>query len=226
MDPLVAVGGVGGHPEAPRRGLPHPPRDLLGKIFAVELVHALDDGFEELACGGVVGLLGDGDDSDALAPEQGFEGDCVLALACEAGELPDQNLPERGVGLAGRVDHLAELRPVGDVPAFGLVHVLAGDEVPVLACIVSERPQLCGNGKVHVLTVAGHPGVEGHWRGLRSFTHLHVIQTGHYPQRQSVRSRPMDWGSVAGRGMGPHRGGSDRGPSIPRIMVTSCVLFT
>ena len=31
VDPLVAVGGVGGHPEASRRGLPHPPRDLLGK---------------------------------------------------------------------------------------------------------------------------------------------------------------------------------------------------
>ena len=67
VDPLVAVGGVGGHPEASRRGLPHPPRDLLGEILAVKFVHALDDGLQELAGGGVVGLLGDGDDADAPA---------------------------------------------------------------------------------------------------------------------------------------------------------------
>ena len=68
------------------------------QILAVELVHALDDGLHQLARRCVVGVLGDGDDADALAPEQGFEGDCMLALACEAGELPDQNFLEGGVG--------------------------------------------------------------------------------------------------------------------------------
>ena len=174
-DPVVSVGLPAADPEAARGGLSHPPQDLLGEILAVELVHALDDSLKQLAGGGVVGLLGDGDDSDALAPEQGFEGDCVLALACEAGELPDQNLPERGVGLAGRVDHLAELRPVGDAPAFGLVHVLAGDEVPVLACIVPERPQLCGNGKVHVLPLAGYSGIEGRGRVVGQLVHRCVL---------------------------------------------------
>ena len=33
VDPLVAVGGVGGHPEAPGGGLSHTPRHLLGQIF-------------------------------------------------------------------------------------------------------------------------------------------------------------------------------------------------
>ena len=140
--------------------------------------------------------------------------------------LPDEDLSERGLWRSALVDHLVEFGPVVDAPALGLVDVLAHDHVAVPVSVVSQRPKLGGHREVHVLTVAGHPGVEGHWRGLRSFTHLHVIQTGHYPQSQSVRSRPMDWGSVAGRGMGPHRGGSDRGPSIPRIMVTSCVLFT
>ena len=80
-----------------------PPRHLLGKILAVELVHALDDGLKELAGGGVVGLLGDGDDADAPAPEHGLEGDGVLALSGEAGELPDQDLLEGGLRLAGLV---------------------------------------------------------------------------------------------------------------------------
>ena len=60
--PVVAEGGVAGDPEAARGGLPHPPRDLLGQVLAVEFVHALDDGLHELAGGGVVGVLGDGDD--------------------------------------------------------------------------------------------------------------------------------------------------------------------
>ena len=63
-DPVVAEGSVAGNPEASRCGLPHPPRDLLGQILAVELVHALDDGLHELAGGCVVGVLGDGDDAD------------------------------------------------------------------------------------------------------------------------------------------------------------------
>ena len=42
--------------------------------------------------------------------------------------------------LAGLVDHLAELRPVGDASALGFVHVLAGYEVAVLIGVVPERP--------------------------------------------------------------------------------------
>ena len=130
------------------------------KIFAVEFVHALDDGLHELAGGGVVGVLGDGDDADSLAPEHGLEGDGVLALAGEPGEFPDQDFLERGIGLGGLVDHLAELGAVGDAPALGLVHVLAGDDVAVLLGVVPERPELGGDGEVHVLAVAGDPGVE------------------------------------------------------------------
>ena len=160
-DPVVAEWGVAGNPEASRCGLPHTPRDLLGEIFAVEFVHALDDGLHQLTRRCVVGVLGDGDHPDALAPEHGLEGDGVLALAGEPGELPDEDFPEGGLGLGGLVDHLAELRAVGDAPALGLVHVLAGDEVAVLCGVVPERPQLGGHGQVHVLPVAGHPGVEG-----------------------------------------------------------------
>ena len=173
--PVVAEGGVAGDPEAARGRLAHPPRDLLGEILAVEFVHALDDGLHELARGGVVGVLGDGDDSNALAPEHGLEGDGVLPLAGEAGELPDQNLPERSVGLGGCVDHLAELRAVGDAPALGLIHVLAEDDVAVLLCVVPERPQLGGDGQVHVLAVTGDSGVEGHGRVVGVLVHRCVL---------------------------------------------------
>ena len=50
------------------------PRGIYAiQIFTVELVHALDDGLHQLACGGVVGVLGDGHHADALAPENGLE---------------------------------------------------------------------------------------------------------------------------------------------------------
>ena len=82
--PVVAEGGVAGDPEAARGGLPHPSRDLLGQVLAVKFVHALDDGLHQLAGGGVVGVLGDGDDANSLAPEHGLESDGVLPLAGEA----------------------------------------------------------------------------------------------------------------------------------------------
>ena len=136
----VAVGRPAPDPEAARGGLAHPPRDLLGQILAVELVHALDDSLHQLAGGGVVGVLGDGDYADALASEYGLEGDGVLALSGEAGELPDEDFLERSVGLGSLVDHLAELGPVGDASALGLVHLLAGDHVAVLPGVITERP--------------------------------------------------------------------------------------
>ena len=85
-------------------------------------------------------MLGDGDDANALAPEHGLEGHGVLPLAGEAREFPDKNHLERGRRLAAFVDHVAELGPVGDAAALGLVHVLAGDGVAVVLGIVPERP--------------------------------------------------------------------------------------
>jgi len=85
----VAVGNTAGDPEAPGGGFAHPSINLFGKIFAVKFVNAFDDGFHELAGGGVVGMLGDGDDADALPAEHGLEGYGVLPLAGESRKLPD-----------------------------------------------------------------------------------------------------------------------------------------
>ena len=106
-------------------------------------------------------MLGDGDNADALAPQHGLEGDGVLPLAGEARKLPDQYDLEGGGGPAALLDHPAELGPVGDAAALGLVHVLAGDGIAVGLGVVPERPKLGGHGQVHVLAVAGDPGVEG-----------------------------------------------------------------
>ena len=76
----------------------------------------------------LVGVLGDGDDPDTSPPEHGLEGDGVLPLHSQAGALPDQSLLEGGVGAAGLIQHPAELGPVGDAAALGLVHVLAGHD--------------------------------------------------------------------------------------------------
>ena len=143
----------------------------MRKIFRVKFVHALDDGLHQLAGGGVVGVLRDGDYSNALAPEHGLEGHGVLPLAGEAAELPDENHLEWGRGLAALVDHVAELGPVGYAAALGLVHVLAGDGVAVVLRVVPQRPKLGGDGEVHVLAVAGHPGVEGRRGKVMAVTH-------------------------------------------------------
>ncbi len=154
VDLLVAVGRAAGDPEAARDRLAHPPRDLLRKIFRVKFVHALDDRLHELAGRRVVGVLGDGDDADAAASQHRLEGDGVLALAGEAGELPDEDLLEGRIVGARLVQHLAELRPVGDASALGLVHVLAGDEVVVLLGVVAQGAELGGDGEVDILAVA------------------------------------------------------------------------
>ena len=83
-------------------------------------------------------MLGDGDHSDALAPEHGLEGDGVLPLAGEAREFPDQNLAERGLGLAGLIQHLPELGPVGDSAALGLIDELADHQVAVLVGVFPQ----------------------------------------------------------------------------------------
>ena len=79
-------------------------------------------------------------------------------------KFPDENDLEGRLRLASLLDHLPELGPVGDAPALGLVHVLAGYGVAVGPGLFLERPELGGHGQVHVLPVAGHPGVEGRRR--------------------------------------------------------------
>ena len=138
-------------------------------------------------------MLGDGHHADALAPQHGLEGHGVLPLAGEATEFPDKNHLERGRGLSSLVDHVAELGPVGDASALGLVHVLAGDGIAVVVGVVPERPKLGGHGEVHVLAVAGHPGVEGRrGQGLHLFSHLSspFFVTDTYPVLLAIIGHP------------------------------------
>ncbi|MYD73104.1 MAG: hypothetical protein F4Y11_02230 [Chloroflexi bacterium] len=132
----------------------------MGQVLGVELVDRLDDRLHQLAGRGVVGVLGDRGDADAAPPEHRLEGDGVLALAREAGELPDQDLLEGCVRLRGLVQHLGELRPVGDATRLGIVDVLAGDDVTVALGVVAQGPELRRDGEVHVLSVRGDAGVE------------------------------------------------------------------
>ncbi len=155
-----AEGGLGAQEEAPRSGLPHSPDDLLGKIFAVIFVHALDNPLKQPAGGVVLGLLGDGHHADALAPQLSLERYGVLPLAGESRKLPDKNHVKRSLGLGALLDHLPELGPVGDAAALGFVNVLPCHGVAVGLGVLLESPQLGGHRQVHVLPIAGHPGVE------------------------------------------------------------------
>ena len=123
-------------------------------------------------------MLGDGDDADAAAAEHRLEGDGVLAFAREARELPDEDLLKGSIVGTGGVQHLAELGPVGDAAALGLVDVLAGDEVAVLFGVVAQRPELRRDGEVDVLAVAGDAGVEGGGGGVRAVGHGSVLLVG------------------------------------------------
>ena len=46
-----------------------------------------------------------------------------------------------------------------------------GYDVAVLVGVIPERPELGGHGEVHVLAVAGYPGVEGRRYWVVAFTH-------------------------------------------------------
>jgi len=87
---------------------------------------------------------------------------------------------------------LPELRTVGHTAALGLVQVLAGDDVAVLRGIRAERPQLGGDGQVHVLAVAGAPRIEGHQSVVRFSRHGHVSPFSLISpaSRSSVTGRP------------------------------------
>ena len=93
-----------------------------------------------LPVGGVAGVLGDGNHTAALAPEQGLEGHGVLPLAGKPGKPPDQNHLQWGRSLAALVDHLAELGPVGDHSALCLVHVFAGDRIHIVLGVAPKGP--------------------------------------------------------------------------------------
>ena len=85
----------------------------------------------------------------------------MLALAREAGELPDEDDVERRLCAGALVYHPAELWSIRDAPALGLVDVLADDEESVLLRVVAERSELCCDGEVDVLPVAGHACIDG-----------------------------------------------------------------
>ncbi|MCY4614990.1 MAG: hypothetical protein OXC71_01160 [Chloroflexi bacterium] len=169
LNPRIPVGGIRSDPEATGRGLAHPAHDLLGQVLAVELIHTLDDRLHELAGWGVVGVLGDGDDADAAPAQHRLEGDGVLPLPGETRELPDKDLLEGRIVGTGSVQHLPELRAVGDAAALRLVDVLADHDVAVLLGVVAQRPQLRGDGEVDVLAVARDPRIEGGGGGFGSF---------------------------------------------------------
>ena len=59
------------------------------------------------------------------------------------------------------VQYLAELRPVADAAAFGFVDVLPHNDVSVPLRVVAQGPELGGDRKIDVLSVAGDTGVEG-----------------------------------------------------------------
>ncbi|MCY3589388.1 MAG: hypothetical protein OXH40_11985 [Chloroflexi bacterium] len=108
-------------------------------------------------------MLGDRSDADAAPAQHRLEGDGVLALAREAGELPDQDLLERRVWLRRLVQHLGELGPVGDPARLGFVDVLASDHIAVAPGVVAQGPELGGDREVNVLAVRGDAGIESSW---------------------------------------------------------------
>ena len=107
-------------------------------------------------------MLRDGDDPSAASAQHRLEGHGVLPLAGEAGEFPDQYLRERSLRPSGVVEHPAELGPVGDASALGLVYVLAGNDVSVLFRIIPQSSQLRGDREIDVLSVARNPRVQRH----------------------------------------------------------------
>ena len=126
----------------------------------MEPTHALDDGLQELAGRGVVGLLGDRDYPDA--PLRSMDSN---ATACSLLRASRENFRTR-ISLTGALDLPASSviplnwGPVGYSSAFGLVCILTGDYLSVLSGVVAEGPQQRGHRRVHIPPITGQPGKE------------------------------------------------------------------
>ncbi|MCY4618764.1 MAG: hypothetical protein OXD50_09480 [Chloroflexi bacterium] len=77
----------------------------------------------------------------------------MLALAREAGELPDQDLLEGGVRRARVIQHPLELGTVGDAAALGFIDVFARDDEAAAFGVVAQGPELRGDREIDVLAV-------------------------------------------------------------------------
>ena len=98
----------------------------------MEPVHPLDDGFQELAGRGVVGLFGDGDYPVALLRSMDSK-----ATACSLLRVSRENFQTRislngALGLPASSVIPVNWGPVVYSSAFGLVRVLTGDYLSVL----------------------------------------------------------------------------------------------
>ncbi len=104
-------------------------------------------------------MLGNRGYSDATPTQHRLECHRVLTLACESRKLPDEDLLERRIRALRLIEHLAELRSVGDAAGLGLVDVLPRDDVAVALSEVAQGAELGGDGEVDVLTVRRDSGI-------------------------------------------------------------------
>ncbi|MBI2936113.1 MAG: hypothetical protein HYY31_04835 [Chloroflexi bacterium] len=95
-----------------------------------------------------------------MLAKQGLVDNRVLAIAGEPREFPDKDDFEGGILLPGCGDHLLEAGPVDGAAALGLVDVLPNDDEVVALGILPDRLELRRDGEIHVLPLAGDPGVD------------------------------------------------------------------
>ena len=133
----------------------HAALNVLGQVDGVILIHGLDHGLHDDAHFAVLDGLLDGDDLDLqLLAENGLIVHRVVTVACEAGELPQEDgVKGLGFGLGGG-NEPAELVAPGDLaPGLRLVHEneLVRDKVSVGRTPLAYLHQLGGGGELHLI---------------------------------------------------------------------------
>lgn len=101
--------------------------DFAGEVAGVELGDGAHDAVEEYAAGGLVDVLGGGDEAGAGLVEDAVDVDVVGAVAGEAVEFVDDDVVDVA-GVLEVVEHLLQLGAIGAAGRFAAVDELFDDE--------------------------------------------------------------------------------------------------
>ena len=139
------------------RILRHPAHDLLGKIGGIVFGITLQNRFEDDALCAIRNHFGSRNNLDAILFELGFIPGAVIAVACEAIQLPDDDHIEQL--FVAVLDHVLKLRAIVRFCREGAINIMPQNSDPILFGVGRALPELTLDGFLSLI-VRGIPGVD------------------------------------------------------------------
>ncbi|MCH9017030.1 MAG: hypothetical protein IIB89_04620 [Chloroflexi bacterium] len=129
----------------------------MRKVGRVELIDGFDHSLQKPAGGRVIHRFIDGDDVDAVLPEQGFVYDGILPISGEPRQFPHQDGAESIGVLPSSPNHGLEPGAVDRPATLRLVYILPNCLVAVSVRVFPKGFELGCDGKIHdLISCAGN----------------------------------------------------------------------